>query len=115
MSKTTHVRAGEASPILAVGSMAFDSIQTPAGKVESVLGGSVNYFSIAASFYAPIEIVGVVGEDFPKAHLEWLSQRKIDVTGIQIAKGKTFHWVGSYDKNLNEAETLSTALNVFEH
>jgi sugar/nucleoside kinase (ribokinase family) len=101
--------------ILTVGSLAFDSIQTPAGNADSVLGGSGNYFSIAASFYAPVEVVGVVGEDFPKAHLNWLSDRKIDVSGIQVASGKTFHWVGSYDKNLNEAQTLSTALNVFEH
>lgn len=101
--------------ILAVGSVAFDSIQTPAGKVDSVLGGSVNYFSIAASFYSPVQVVGVVGEDFPKSHLTWLSERRVDVEGIQVAKGKTFHWVGSYDQNLNEAKTLSTALNVFEH
>src|SRR5690348_5057770 len=101
--------------ILTVGSLAFDSIQTPAGKADSVLGGSVNYFSIAASFYAPVEVVGVVGEDFPKNHLDWLSTRKIDVSGVQVAPGKTFHWVGSYDQNLNEAKTLSTALNVFEH
>ncbi|MEO5968900.1 MAG: PfkB family carbohydrate kinase [Bdellovibrionia bacterium] len=101
--------------ILTVGSLAFDTIQTPAGKADQVLGGSGNYFSIAASFYCPVEVVGVVGEDFPQAHLDWLSTRKIDVSGIQIAKGKTFHWVGSYDQNLNEAKTLSTALNVFEH
>ena len=104
-----------ASSILAVGSMAFDTIQAPAGKAESVLGGSVNYFSIAASFYSKVEIVAVVGEDFPKSHLEWLANRKIDVSGVKIVNGKTFHWVGSYDQNLNEAKTLSTALNVFEH
>lgn len=102
-------------PILAVGSLAFDSIETPAGKAEQVLGGSVNYFSIAASFYTPIQVVGVVGEDFPKNHLEWLQARQIDVSGIKIAAGKTFHWVGSYDGNMNEAKTLSTMLNVFEH
>jgi sugar/nucleoside kinase (ribokinase family) len=101
--------------ILTVGSLAFDSIQTPAGKVESVLGGSGNYFSIAASFYTPVQVVGVVGEDFPTSHLKWLSERRIDVSGIKVAAGKTFHWVGSYDQNLNEAKTLSTALNVFEH
>lgn len=102
-------------PILAVGSLAFDSIETPSGKAEQVLGGSVNYFSIAASFYTPIQVVGVVGEDFPKNHLEWLQTRQIDVSGIKIAHGKTFHWVGSYDGNMNEAKTLSTMLNVFEH
>ncbi len=103
------------STILTVGSMAFDSIQTPAGKAEKVLGGSVNYFSVAASFHAPVKVVGVVGNDFPKEHLDWLSKRRIDVTGVKIVDGKTFHWVGSYDQNLNEAKTLSTALNVFEH
>ncbi|MBC7386436.1 MAG: sugar kinase [Cryobacterium sp.] len=95
--------------------MAFDSIQTPAGKADKVLGGSVNYFSVAASFYAPVQVLGVVGNDFPQAHIDWLSQRKIDTTGVQIVSGETFHWVGSYDTNLNEAKTLSTALNVFEH
>lgn len=95
--------------------MAFDSVQTPAGKADKVLGGSVNYFSVAASFYAPVQVLGVVGEDFPTTHLEWLSARRIDTTGVQVVSGKTFHWVGSYDQNLNEAKTLSTALNVFEH
>ena len=101
--------------ILTVGSLAFDTIQTPAGKADSVLGGSVNYFSIAASFYTPIEVVGIVGEDFPQSHLNWLADRKIDISGVQRVPGKTFHWVGSYDQNMNEAKTLSTALNVFEH
>ena len=103
------------SSILAVGSFAFDTIETPSGKADTVLGGSVNYFSIAASFYSAVQVVGVVGEDFPKNHLEWLSKRRIDVTGIKVAQGKTFHWVGAYDSNMNEAKTLSTALNVFEH
>ena len=102
-------------PILTVGSMAFDSVRTPAGRADQVLGGSVNYFSLAASLFSPIKIVAVVGDDFPKDHLNFLSQRNIDVSGIQVAKGKTFHWVGEYDTNLNEAKTLATALNVFEH
>ena len=101
--------------MLAVGSLAFDSIQTPAGKADSVLGGSANYFSLAASFYSPVQIVGVVGEDFPEKHLEFLATRKIDVSGVKRVPGKTFHWTGSYDLNLNEAKTLNTALNVFEH
>ena len=105
---------GSAS-ILTVGSLAFDSVQTLTSKAERVLGGSGNYFSIAASFYNPVEVIGVVGEDFPRTHLDWLSQRRIDVSGIQVVPGKTFHWVGSYEQNLNEAKTLSTALNVFEH
>lgn len=95
--------------------MAFDSVQTPSGKADKVLGGSVNYFSVAASFFAPVQILGVVGEDFPKSHLEWLGTRRIDTTGVSMVSGKTFHWVGSYEGNMNEAKTLSTALNVFEH
>lgn len=95
--------------------MAFDSVRTPAGRADQVLGGSVNYFSLAASLFSPIKIVAVVGDDFPQDHLSFLSKRDIDVSGIQVAKGKTFHWVGEYDTNLNEAKTLATALNVFEH
>ncbi|MBL7714880.1 MAG: sugar kinase [Bdellovibrionales bacterium] len=95
--------------------MAFDTIETPSGRAEKVLGGSGNFFSIAASFFSPVQVIGVVGEDFPKEHLNWLSQRQIDVSGVEIVPGKTFHWVGSYNENLNEARTISTALNVFEH
>ncbi len=101
--------------ILSVGSMAFDSVRTPAGKADQVLGGSVNYFSLAASLFTQIKIVAVVGEDFPTEHLQFLSKRNIDITGVQVVKGKTFHWVGEYDSNMNEAKTLATALNVFEH
>lgn len=101
-------------PILTVGSLAFDTIETPSGKASKVLGGSVNYFSIAASFYTPVQIVAVVGDDFPRKHLEWMSARNIDVSGVEISHGKTFHWEGTYIHNLNEARTLSTALNVFE-
>ena len=101
--------------ILTVGSMAFDSVRTPSGKADNVLGGSVNYFSLAASLFAPVKIVAVVGEDFPTAHLDFLSKRNIDVSGVQITAGKTFHWVGEYDTNMNEAKTLATALNVLEH
>ena len=101
--------------ILSVGSMAFDSVRTPTGKADQVLGGSVNYFSLAASLFTPIKIVAVVGDDFPTAHLEFLNSKKIDVTGVQIVKGKTFHWVGEYTTSMNEATTLATALNVFEH
>lgn len=101
--------------ILTVGSVAFDSIQTPAGKAEGVLGGSGNYFSVAASFFTPVRVVAVVGQDFPKDHLQWLSGRGIDVSGIEVVDGKTFHWSGSYDGNMNEAKTHATDLNVFEH
>ncbi len=80
-----------------------------------MLGGSLNYFSISASFFNPLQLVGVVGEDFPDQHLEFLSSRGIDIGGVSKVKGKTFHWTGEYGKDLNEAITLSTQLNVFEH
>lgn len=101
--------------ILAVGSLAFDSIRTPAGKADKILGGSANYFSISASNFTNLNLVGIVGEDFPKSHLEALRGRGIDLGGLEIAKGDTFHWVGEYGNDLNEAKTLSTCLNVFEH
>lgn len=101
--------------ILAVGSMAFDSVTTPSGHAEHVLGGSVNYFALSASFFTGMQVVGVVGEDFPKDHLSFMETKGIDVRGVQIVPGKTFHWTGEYGKDLNEAVTLSTQLNVFEH
>lgn len=101
--------------ILAVGSLAFDSVSTPAGKAEKVLGGSLNYFSISASYFAKPQLVGVVGEDFPTDHLEFLRSRGVDTGGVVTVPGKTFHWTGEYGKDLNEAITLSTQLNVFEH
>lgn len=103
------------STVLAVGSLAFDSIQTPSGKADKILGGSANYFSLSASAFAPLRLVGIVGEDFPKDHFSVLESRGIDLAGIETAAGKTFHWVGEYGKDLNEAKTLSTQLNVFEH
>lgn len=101
--------------ILAIGSLAFDSVSTPSGKAEKVLGGSLNYFSISASFFTGLQLVGVVGEDFPKEHLDFLKKRGIDIGGVSVVPGKTFHWTGEYTSDLNEAVTLSTQLNVFEH
>lgn len=101
--------------ILAVGSLAFDSIRTPAGYVDKALGGSANYFSHSASFFTDIQVVGVVGEDFPESQFQELARRGVDTKGVQRATGKTFHWAGEYGKDLSEAKTLSTQLNVFEH
>ncbi|MDX9730537.1 MAG: PfkB family carbohydrate kinase [Bdellovibrionales bacterium] len=101
------------SDILVVGSLAYDSISTPAGKTDRTLGGSANYFSIAASLFAPVKVVGVVGEDYADKDLALLTSRKVDVTGLQKKAGKTFHWAGAYDGNMNEAKTLQTDLNVF--
>lgn len=103
--------------ILVVGSLAYDSIKSPEGEVEKSLGGSANFFSVAASHYAPVRVVGVVGSDYPDSDIAVLQERKnIDVSGIQkVMSGKTFHWKGKYEGDLSEAITLQTDLNVFEH
>ena len=101
--------------ILVVGSLAYDSIETPRGKVEKTLGGSANYFSVAASLFAPVRVVGVVGEDYAASDMALLKERQVDTTGMVVARGKTFHWEGAYENDMNEAKTLKTDLNVFEH
>lgn len=104
------------SEILVVGSLAYDSIKSPEGQVERSLGGSANFFSVAAHHYSPVRVVGVVGEDYGAADLDVLKKRKnIDVEGVQKVTGKTFHWQGKYEGDLSEAVTLKTELNVFEH
>ncbi len=100
--------------ILVVGSVAFDSVETPFGQVEEVLGGSGTYFSTSASFFTDVNLVAVVGEDFPAEHLEFLRSRNVDLSGLQTAPGRTFRWKGRYGYDLNEAQTLDTQLNVFE-
>ncbi len=99
--------------IVVVGSVAFDNVETPFGKVENVLGGSATFFSVAASFFAPVSIVAVVGKDFPKADLEFLKSRGIDTEGIEIAEGRTFRWTGRYHEDMNLRDTLDLQLNVF--
>lgn len=103
------------SDVLVVGSLAYDSVKTPSGKAEKSLGGSANYFSVAASLFSKVSVVGVVGEDYSDADKEILLSRKVDLTGMQTVPGKTFHWEGTYEQNLNEAVTLKTELNVFAH
>src|SRR3990167_918947 len=100
--------------LLVVGSVAFDSVKTPFGQVENVLGGSATYFSTAASFFTHVSLVAVVGEDFADEHIQFLKSRKIDLTGLERAPGKTFRWKGEYGYQLNEAKTLDTQLNVFQ-
>ncbi|MFZ2224558.1 MAG: PfkB family carbohydrate kinase [Candidatus Deferrimicrobium sp.] len=101
--------------LLVVGSMAFDSIKSPFGEVERVIGGSATYFSLAASLLAPVRLVSVVGRDFPKGTLDMLSARRIDLQGLKVAEGVTFHWKGYYEYDLNIAHTVKTDLNVFEN
>ncbi|SPE45200.1 Sugar kinase, ribokinase family [Candidatus Sulfotelmatobacter sp. SbA7] len=100
--------------IVAVGSVAFDSVATPSGRVQDILGGSATYFALAASYFTEVRVVAVVGEDFTGAHESVFKKRKIDTRGIERAKGKTFRWGGQYLENLNEAKTDFTDLNVFE-
>jgi sugar/nucleoside kinase (ribokinase family) len=100
--------------IIAVGSIAFDSIATPSGRAENVLGGSATYFALAASYFTVVRMVAVVGDDFTAEHEGVFKQRGIDTRGIEHATGKTFRWGGQYLDNLNEAKTDFTDLNVFE-
>lgn len=99
--------------ILVVGSVAFDSVETPFGKADEVLGGSATYFSTSASFFTKVSLVAVVGEDFPDEHIESLGRRGIDIGGLKKVPGKTFRWKGRYEYDLNQAHTLETHLNVF--
>jgi len=100
--------------IVAVGSIAFDSITTPRGRAENILGGSCTYFALAASFFTKVRVVAVVGEDFTPEHEAVFQKRGIDLRGVEHAQGKTFRWGGRYVDSLNEAKTDFTELNVFE-
>lgn len=99
--------------IVVVGSVAFDDVETPFGKVQNVLGGSATFFSVAASFFAPVAVVAVVGKDFPTAELEFLRSRGVDTEGIEVADGRTFRWTGRYHEDMNLRDTLDLQLNVF--
>jgi len=99
--------------ILVVGSVAYDAVETPAGKRESQLGGSASYFSTSASYFTEVGLIGVVGQDFDPADKEMFESRGIDISGLIEADGKTFRWAGEYMEDINEAVTLETQLNVF--
>jgi len=100
-------------PLLVVGSVAFDSIRTPHGQAEEVLGGSAMFLSLAASWFAPVRVVAVVGEDFSDRHLGVFKARSIDIAGLERVPGRTFRWRGEYVGDMQEARTLETQLNVF--
>ncbi len=101
--------------IVVVGSVAFDTVETPFGKADEVIGGSATYFSLSASFFVKVGMVAVVGKDFPDEHIKMLEEKGIDTAGIEKKEGSTFRWKGRYDYDLNQAHTLETHLNVFEH
>lgn len=99
--------------LLVTGSIGLDTVETPFGKKENILGGSAVYFSYAASFFTPVRLVGVVGEDFPMRHFDFARSRDIDTSGLEVRQGsKTFRWHGSYVKDMNEAVSIQTDLNV---
>lgn len=100
--------------LLVVGTVALDSVKTPFGTAEEILGGSATYFSTAASYFTKVRLVAVIGRDFPKEHIDFLKSRDIDLSGLQTLEGKTFRWRGEYGFQLNEAHTLETHLNVLE-
>jgi sugar/nucleoside kinase (ribokinase family) len=102
-------------PVLVVGSIALDHIKTPTAEHRSLLGGSASYAAVAASFFGPVQLVGVVGDDFPAEHKQLFLDRKIDLAGLEVATGQTFAWAGEYELNMNNRRTLSVALNVFEN
>jgi sugar/nucleoside kinase (ribokinase family) len=101
--------------VLVVGSTALDSIKTPNAENPKLLGGSASHAAVAASFFAPTRLIGVVGRDFPKRYFKLYEKHGIDVEGLQIQDGKTFHWSGEYEVNMNSRSTLLTELGVFEH
>lgn len=98
--------------VLVVGTVAFDSVETPHASAERILGGSAAYFAMTASFFAPVQLVGVIGEDFPQEYLDLLSGRGVDLEGLKREKGDTFYWRGRYHEDLNVRDTLELHLNV---
>ncbi len=98
--------------LLVVGTVALDTVKTPFGNVENALGGSATYFSTSASYFTDVRLVAVIGEDFPKEHIQFLKSKNIDTRGLEVQKGETFRWKGEYGYDLNEARTLATDLNV---
>src|SRR5437870_181859 len=101
--------------LLVVGSIAIDTVKTPVEEHSDLLGGSASYAALAASFFSPVKLVGVVGNDFPESEFGFWKSRKIDSAGVQRVNGKTFRWSGEYSWDLNTRETRSVAPNVFEH
>jgi len=98
--------------VLVVGTVAFDSIETPSGSAERILGGSASYFALGASFFAPVRVVGVIGQDFPQDYLDLFTERNIDIAGIKREAGDTFHWRGRYHEDINQRDTIELHLNV---
>ncbi|HEY0709802.1 MAG TPA: PfkB family carbohydrate kinase [Polyangia bacterium] len=113
-STASTISSASGSPLLVVGSVAFDSVETTSAKRDEVLGGAASYASAAASFLTPVRLTGVVGTDFPETHVRFLEKLGIDLAGLERAPGRTFRWTGRYSSDFNNRTTLDTQLNVFE-
>src|ERR1700726_1552706 len=111
--KISHQGSSLSMSLLVVGSVAFDAVETPHGKVDRMLGGAATYFSVAASYFTHVNLVGIVGTDFTTKDESVFRGRRIDTQGLERADGKTFFWAGKYSENMNERTTLATELNVF--
>jgi sugar/nucleoside kinase (ribokinase family) len=101
--------------LLVVGSVAIDTLETPRGRAPDVLGGAATYFAVAASFFGPVRLVAVVGEDFPRGELDWFGRRGIDLAGVEVRPGRSLRWTGRYHEDMNVRDTLAFEANVFEH
>ena len=101
--------------VLVVGSIALDSVKTPSGQANHVVGGSALYFSVAASFFTEVALVGIIGKDFPENYLRMLEKRGVDISGVQVSEGETFRWIGDYTEDINRVKTVSVCQNVMEN
>ncbi len=109
-----HAKRGQGGPVVVVGSVAIDTIETQKGRAVGVLGGAATYFAVAASFFTPVQMVGVVGDDFPQNELDWFESLGIDLDGLEIRAGKSCCWTGRYHEDMNVRDTLSFEANVFD-
>ncbi len=107
-------RTEQSGALVVVGSVAIDTIETQGGRAAEVLGGAAAYFAVAASFFTPVRMVGVVGDDFPQRDLEWFRSRGIDLAGVEVRPGRTMRWTGRYHEDMNVRDTLSFEANVFD-
>ncbi len=114
MTQSIGTHAHTPAPLLVVGSVGIDTVETKTERREEILGGAASYFSVAASFFAPVRMVAVVGTDFPERHTELLAKHGVDLAGLERAPGRTFRWSGRYAADFNTRTTLDTQLNVFE-
>src|SRR5947209_1045311 len=111
--KSSYIKNGGCVSILVVGSVALDTIETPFSRAEEILGGAASFFSTAASLYTQVNLVAVVGSDFPQEHLDFWRSRPVNLAGLQMLEGRTFRWIARYHMDMNTRDTLDTQLGVY--